>query len=279
MKRTFLWILAVIITLFTAYYQKKTGPTYPVSGEIKINDQIINYTLYRSHGGDKDHQVKIDVKNNSVQGSVFWKRYKTNDKYTEVKMILSGDLLIAGLPHQPPAGKLQYFVELTSGEKKFRLNDGEAVIIRHKGSVPASVLIPHIIFIFLSLLFSARAGVEYFAKEKKLSLFTNLTLLTLLLGGFIFGPIVQKYAFNAYWTGFPFGHDLTDNKVLIALTGWLLAFVMIRKSDKPERWTLIASVVMMITFLIPHSVLGSELDYNKLDKEKNKTEITNTLNK
>jgi hypothetical protein len=29
---------------------------------------------------------------------------------------------------------------------------------------------------------------------------------------------------------------------------------------------------MFIVYLIPHSVLGSELDYNEMDKQKNKIE-------
>lgn len=267
-KRSFLWIIALIITLFTAYYQKKTGPTYPVSGEIKFNNEQINYTLYRSHGGSEDHKVEVAVKNSLVTGKILWKRYKTADEYTEVIMERSDSTLFGFLPHQPPAGKLQYLVQLSNNNETVGLNDNQAVIIRHKGAVPAWALVPHIIFIFLSLLFSARAGIEYFAKEKKLTLFVNLTFVTLILGGFIFGPIVQKFAFDAYWTGFPFGHDLTDNKVLIALIGWIAAYIFMKRSSKPELWVLIAAIVMMITFLIPHSVLGSELDYNKLDKLK-----------
>lgn len=273
-KRSLLWFFAIVITLFTAYYQKITGPTYPVSGEVVFNNENINYKLYRSHGGDSDHQVSIIVQDTSITGVVSWKRYKTKDSYTDIEMTRNGDSLTAKLPHQPPAGKLRYKITLFGNNESIVLHDGESVIIRHKGDVPAIYLIPHIIFIFLALLFSARAGVEFFAKEKKLALFTNLTLMMLILGGFIFGPIVQKFAFDAYWTGFPFGHDLTDNKVLIALIGWLIAFVMLKKSKKPELWVLFAALVMMITFLIPHSVLGSELDYNKIDKTK--TEIIET---
>jgi len=267
-KQPFLWAIAVLITLFTAYYQKKTGPTYPVSGEIKFNKEFIRYKLYRSHSGTTDHKVEIAVKDNSVSGIILWKRYKTADDYTEVQMQKSNSTLFAFLPNQPPAGKLQYLVKLKKNEDEILLNYNQAVIIRHKGDVPAWALIPHIIFIFLSLLFSARAGVEYFAKEKKLNLFVNLTFITLILGGFIFGPIVQKFAFGAYWTGFPFGHDLTDNKVLIALIGWIIAYFFMKRARKPDLWALIAAIIMMITFLIPHSVLGSELDYNKLDKLK-----------
>jgi len=82
----------------------------------------------------------------------------------------------------------------------------------------------------------------------------------------ILGPIVQKYAFGDLWTGFPFGYDLTDNKVLIAVVFWVAAFFLKKKS---KWWVLAAAVIMLIIYLIPHSVLGSELDYDS-GKMKNK---------
>jgi hypothetical protein len=88
----------------------------------------------------------------------------------------------------------------------------------------------------------------------------------LIFGGLILGPVVQKYAFDAYWTGFPFGHDLTDNKTAVAFIGWLIAFLMYKKSNQPKRWALFASILLLIVYLIPHSVLGSELDYKKIDE-------------
>jgi len=88
----------------------------------------------------------------------------------------------------------------------------------------------------------------------------------------ILGPIVQKYAFGEFWTGFPNGTDLTDNKTLIAFIGWLIALVAVIKTKKQKFWVGCATVVMFAIFLIPHSVMGSELDYNKLDKEKKKIE-------
>jgi hypothetical protein len=87
----------------------------------------------------------------------------------------------------------------------------------------------------------------------------------------IFGPIMQKYAFGAFWTGVPFGIDLTDNKTLIAVIGWLIALIALRKTIHPKRWIIFASVLMFVVYLIPHSVLGSELNYKELD-HKNKIE-------
>lgn len=83
---------------------------------------------------------------------------------------------------------------------------------------------------------------------------------------------MQKYAFGEYWTGFPYGIDLTDNKTLLAVIGWLIALVALKKSAKPRFWILFASIFMFIIYLIPHSVLGSELDYNEMDRQQNKIE-------
>jgi hypothetical protein len=77
----------------------------------------------------------------------------------------------------------------------------------------------------------------------------------------ILGPIMQKYAFGEFWTGIPFGWDLTDNKTLIALIFWIIAVVMNRKKERPL-YTILAAAVLLVIFSIPHSVLGSELDYS-----------------
>jgi hypothetical protein len=83
----------------------------------------------------------------------------------------------------------------------------------------------------------------------------------------ILGPIVQKYAFDAYWTGWPFGYDLTDNKTLIAFIAWIAAAVAIPRVRNPRWWLLGAAAVVLVVFMIPHSVLGSELDYRALDTQ------------
>jgi hypothetical protein len=80
----------------------------------------------------------------------------------------------------------------------------------------------------------------------------------------ILGPVVQKYAFDAYWTGWPFGTDLTDNKIAVAILSWIAAAVALKKSTNPKRWILAASLITLVVFLIPHSLLGSELDYSKM---------------
>lgn len=274
MKRTILlWVVAVVITLTSAIYQRMTGPTYPLRGEVDINGQTVDYKLIRSHGGETDAVVEIATKDESISGTLYWKRFKTDDEFIPVIMEFNNGILSAPLPNQPPAGKLEYYVELNNEKVPFEEN----VVIRFKGDVPIWILIPHVIAMFGAMLLSTRTGLEIFRKEKdNLLKLTYWTLGFLLIGGFLLGPAVQWYAFDAWWTGFPFGTDLTDNKTLIALIVWLIALFMYRKSAKPRVWALGASIVMLIVFLIPHSMFGSELDYNKMENQQIETQTSIT---
>jgi hypothetical protein len=172
-----------------------------------------------------------------------------------------GDLT-APLPQQPPAGQLEYYVVLRNGSETVTVPPDRTAVIRFKGTVPAVVLVPHIVLMFISMLLSARAGLEAIGNSGRTRGLVFWTTITLLAGGLILGPIVQRYAFGSYWTGVPFGWDLTDNKTLIAFAGWLAVMIRQRHDQNPRRWIMAAAVLMLIVFLIPHSVMGSRLDYN-----------------
>jgi hypothetical protein len=92
----------------------------------------------------------------------------------------------------------------------------------------------------------------------------NGTAVFIFIGGFILGPLVQKFSFGVLWSGVPFGFDLTDNKTLIAFVGWLIALFLMRKGRPGRVGVVAAAVLLMVVYSIPHSVLGSELDYSKL---------------
>jgi hypothetical protein len=57
------------------------------------------------------------------------------------------------------------------------------------------------------------------------------------------------------------GFDLTDNKTLISMAGWVIALVAGRRGKPARGWTLAASILMLVIFLVPHSLFGSELKY------------------
>ena len=219
-KNVLLWAIAIVFTLSLVVYQRATGPTYPIKGEVEIDGEMISYKFLRSHDTDIDAPVVIEVKNKEISGVLTYKRYKSYDELTSVNLKQKNGKLSSSIPSQPPAGKVEYSVSLFKNGVEYSLNE-EPVVIRFKGAVPLAVLTPHIFFMFFSLLFGARAGLEAIFRRKDTLFFTGVALFTIILGGLILGPIVQKYAFDAYWTGWPWGHDLTDNKTAVIFSPWL----------------------------------------------------------
>lgn len=263
-KAILLWILAVVLMAGFAIYQRMTGPTYPIKGKVTVNGSEINYSLPRSHGGDGNEVIKILVKDKSVMGYMMLKRYKSNDELAQQMLVRNGDTLMAELPHQPPAGKVIYDIYLSSPTANPVRLSKEPTVIRFKGEVPPLFLIPHIFLIFLAMCFSTRAALEAIFKGGNLLKLTMWAAIIMFLGGIVMGPIIQKFAFNAYWTGWPFGHDLTDNKTAAAFIMWVVALWRISKRPDQPWWAIIAAVVTVAVFLVPHSVLGSEIDYTKI---------------
>jgi hypothetical protein len=90
------------------------------------------------------------------------------------------------------------------------------------------------------------------------------------LGGLILGPIVQKYAFGAYWTGWPVGEDLTDTKTLAVWAGWVIAVLALGFRGPVVGRARVAVVVavslMVAVYLVPHSLRGSTLNYEQLEE-------------
>jgi hypothetical protein len=249
-----------------------TGPSYPFAGSTHLKNGIVNYNLPRSHGGDSPAIIKIHSSDSTVHGYVEWKRYKTSDTWTRTSFLSTEGNLTAELPLQPQAGKLLYRVALYRGDEIAVIPGDEPLVIRFKGEVPLMILIPHIIAMFASMLLAARAGLEFFGSQSNLRKLTYWTIGFLLVGGFVFGPIVQQYAFGALWTGWPFGTDLTDNKTAVALLAWIAVGYALKKSRTPKTWALAASIITFIVFLVPHSMLGSEYDFNAQVQQKMKVD-------
>lgn len=276
MKKVLFWILAIVITLAASVYQRMTGPTNPKYVETSIAGEDYKFKLPRS-GGETDCSVVLkgfgsqqmqDSLGMSVDAVMHWRKYPSSDDFAAVRMMPAEEGLTAFLPAQPQAGKLEYYIEIQTFRKdevqalktRKMLCYDDPLIIRFKGDVPAWALIPHILCMFISMLFGAYAFLCALADMPQYRRYTILSFVLLVLGGFVLGPIVQKYAFGVYWSGFPFGGDLTDNKTLFAGVALLVAVLTGKRSW--NRWVVVvAMVVMFAIFSIPHSMRGSQLNH------------------
>jgi len=276
-KKFLIWFVAVVITLAAVIYQRATGPTYERKEVISLMDSTWEIELIRS-SGERDARVNLPMKDKNLIATLYYKKYQLAEEWTAVnfeiteikyhswfmKTVLGKEdeeVLAAYLPMQPPAGKLEYFLELNAGGEKVFVAKDQPVVIRFKGDVPAGILIPHIILMFLAMLFATVAGIYAITRVDRFKRMTKWTFWILLLGGFLFGPWVQLHAFGDWWTGIPFGWDLTDNKTLFAFVFWVIAFFGNRKKSRPGL-VVLAAVMTLVIFSIPHSMFGSELDYS-----------------
>ncbi len=263
-----LWVIAVALMLSTAVYQRRTGPTHPLQGSTQIGDTAIDFALIRSANTGADALVAIPEP--GVPATLHFRRYPTDDPYTAVPMQVQGDEAVAPLPFQPPAGKLDYYLRVDGTDGAVTIPADRTAVIRFKGAVPAAALVPHILLMFFAVLWGIRTLLEALVDRRGIRWMSWTTLGLVGLGGMVMGPVVQKYAFGAAWTGVPFGWDLTDNKTLLMFVVWIAAAAVIglRRPLSPRaRWAAAAaSLVMLAVYLVPHSMYGSELDYEQVDE-------------
>ena len=260
-----LWFAAFAVTVVLAVFQRMTGPSYPLGGTIALaNGESIHYKLPRSDEGRGTLTVAIPAPAAASQAILEWRRFPTEEPFRrEVMTANAGGQLEARIPRQPAAGKVEYRILIGTAGMIQSIPATETVVARYRGEVPACVLIPHIAAMFLSMLVSSRALFEVLRPGGPQARGLVLVSMALLVvGGLILGPIVQRFAFGAFWTGWPFGHDLTDNKTLVAFLAWLPATVLAWRRAPTRLAVTLGWVVMMSVFLIPHSAHGSQLEWS-----------------
>ena len=267
MKKSVYWILAIVITLALSVYQRMTGPTHPQKEVVELNGESYKVKLPRS-GVQKDEVItvlrgeKIEERGERIPILLHYRRYPTADDYTTAAFTWKDDAWQAALPVQPVAGKLQYYI--TVDGKRYPAD--EPVVIRFRNDVPASILIPHILLMFGAMLFAVYTLLLVLTR-KQYGKWLKITVGTLFVGGFIFGPLVQHAAFGPWWAGFPYGTDLTDNKTLLSFLFFAAALATLKW--KYNKWVVgLAVLVMIAVFTIPHSTFGSEYDYAKQELKK-----------
>lgn len=270
-----LWVLAVAITAACMVFQNRTGPTQPLEGETVVAGKDVRFLFLRSETIGNDLPVVLPAPvPEDVSGFVRFRRYASHDEWREVPLrpgsfeyarrgvtkTLEG--LGATLPSlEERAGKYEYFVFLRAGGSEPVSVTGERpVYARYKAHVPVAALFAHILMIFASMILAVRTALEALV-DGSFRWMIWASVGSLLLGAFVLGPLVQWYAFGVWWSGIPFGYDWTDNKVLVELAFWIPAVLLNLGKRRNRPSVILAGVVTLVVFFIPHSLFGSEYDY------------------
>jgi hypothetical protein len=259
-----LWTIALVVTLGSAVYQRMTGPTYPLKGHVVLGGNEIGYRLERSHETTSDQVVRVETPDAAISGEMQWRRFPSSEAYQAVPLTRTASALEGVLPRQPPGGKLEYQVRLVRPPEVVVIPP-QAAVSRFKDPVALYVLIPHVFAMFMGMLWSTRAGLAAVTGGKTRAL-TWTALALLVVGGFMLGPWMQHQAFGEWWTGVPFGFDLTDNKTLIAVAAWAFAAWRTRSGAPARPEVALAALVTLVVFAIPHSVWGTQINWDAVPK-------------
>ncbi|QTN39790.1 hypothetical protein HZ996_11760 [Cryomorphaceae bacterium] len=274
-KKILLWVLALVLALAAMIYQRSTGPTYEFKGYLEHNGEKYKYELLRSHETTDGAVISLpQIDGADYSATLHYKRYQTEDEITILPFEANGaNALTAQLPVQPAAGKMEYYITGSIDGKAFSIPEqGEKdIVLRYKDPVSDFILVPHVTMMIIVIIFGIRAGLGAIFNDGTMRKWTIVAFVSMTVGGMILGPLVQKSAFGEYWTGFPYGGDFTDNKMLIMWLAWALALAVVgfktKKKEGVSRMAIIAAAaVMTVVYLIPHSMGGSTLDYEQVDQ-------------
>jgi hypothetical protein len=275
MKKILLWVLAVFLAIAAMIYQRSTGPTYEYKGYLEHAGEEYKYKLLRSQETTAGATIELPhIAGADYHATLHYKRYQTKDTVTSLGFqVDENSQFIARLPVQPAAGKMEYSITGAIDGKAFSIpaKGEDKIVLRYKDPVSNFILIPHVTMMIIVIIFGIRAGLSALFDHGSMRRWTVVAFTAMTIGGMMLGPLVQKSAFGEYWTGFPFGGDFTDNKMLIMWVVWALALAIIgfkpkKKENVSRAAVLTAALVMTVVYLIPHSMGGSTLDYDQVDR-------------
>jgi len=253
-----LWILALLITCSAAYYQRVSSPTYPSVVIIPIEMQKYPVPFLHSHTGKSDCPIILQIGDISVKGELYYRKYPSQSEMTKLEMKREGDKLVAAMPNQSPGVKVEYRVDLFKNGVQLNYTISKPTILLFEGEIPKFPFFMNLAVLGLAIFLSTWSGLLALFGSGASKFFSMLTFISFIIGGFIIAPIVHKYAVNDWWTGFPIGYSLNNNKFFLASLVWLVVVVTIQRKYN-RIISVVASLLSLLIFLIPSTFVENEV--------------------
>lgn len=263
-------IIAVVLTLIVIASARRFGPNRPYEVKASSSSFTLSHEAPRGHSGEGP--AKLGLKVDADEG-----------KATEISVELLGRIkgdrewenigpsreeegtYIFEIPAKPWGTRYFYKFQGRLGDEPpitLCREGGEPMMVKFKGSVPAWLLILHIVAMFggfFLLIWSALHALRLAAggdDERKAAPLAWWAWAVMFIGGVPLGFAMNWYAFGVLWEAFPFGGDVTDNKTQIALIIWGIASLALtlKRGRKSGVFAVVIALVVLALFLIPHSV-------------------------
>jgi len=275
-RKILIGVLITLVLLAAARRLSKNNPEdLAVSGD---GISVTHSTVFEQVGGGQPELILVVTPEEAASAEVLYRIPGETAGYVErVPMDPEeDDQWIGFLPDIKKGGDIEYAFEVRSGSGTIvRLPEeqGDFIHLKYKGEVSNLVLILHVIFMFGAFFFMVMAALcandlRKGVGTKKLTVkMVRWLILFTFIGGWPLGFILNRQRFGPVWEGFPFGYDVTDNKTQIMFVLWLMIVLLgwgsfTGRSMETDRFgdkeystaVLIASVLSLAIFLIPHSL-------------------------
>ncbi len=271
--------VAILLTVALFIQTRYFGPNREYTVEGRCGELTVQHTAPRNHKGDGPATLEVVVDGPERDGAALPLKVQGRTEVTddpqpgwdyypvhEIKKNDDGGTCLGfEIPPLPIGTRFLYRFVTGSEEENLRIilaqKDDKPMTLKYEGEVPAWVLIPHILCMFMgiTLLFLALFGAVDLVWKRAAPDAARLAWWAwafMFTGGLPFGIAMNWYVFRVTWEAVPFGDDITDNKTQVTLIFWGLASLVL--SRRPGRhaglFALAAGLLAIAMYLIPHSL-------------------------
>lgn len=269
-------IVALLCTVVVLGASRRLTVTEPRDVRVTEGDVTLTHRTVTEFFGPG--QIRLEVRISVPGGCRLYADYATagsDSVGTRGFIREGGNRMGVYLPPFRQGDKVRYRIRLVRYEgAEVRMPPGGGwYTVRCKAHADRSVLIAHIVAMFVGFFFMTLACLEAMRAlrsgggKRGTMAATRWALLFTFIGGGPLGFILNRQTFGPVWEGYPFGADITDNKTMIMFLLWLVVALLawgsfIGRGEARDRigarrfaWAIVACyAVSVVLFLIPHSI-------------------------
>lgn len=251
-----LWIAAAIITFLIGFIQNRTSASYPASGTIGIQGQALSFHFKKVHRDKNDYVLLLRTDIENLKGIIKWRRRNESQAWQLDTLKYSNGNLSVSIPKQEALSEIEYRIFLNYNNREYLLPENRIEKILFLGPVPLSIDIHYYITLFVGILLSLRAGLEYFNHKPRLRLYSIFTLISFFSCAMIFAPVKKAYEMGVIGKSVPPIDKIFEGWLIALILIWILNLILVSYTKHPRKWVLIFSILTVLIFFSQNFISG-----------------------